>query len=436
LGRWYNWTREPSKETGMPLMRRALLRRVGESLEIGTAPVPEPGPGEILIRVVACGVCHSDLHAVDGDWGEPPKMPLIPGHEVTGHVVAHGPGVDRPALGAAVGVPWMAGACGRCAWCQAGMETICPEGGATGFNCDGGYAEYMVARADFVGVIPDGVDLVRIAPILCAGVTTYRGLRRSEARAGEFVAIIGAGGLGHVAVQYARAMGFRPIVLDVDPAKLDLARRLGAEAAVEAGPDAAGTVMTLTGGGAAAAIVTAPAPAAFEQSLALIRPGGTAVFIGLPGGQRAWRSKRIRVSPIWISSPGYSGCSRTGCPLTRVPLVEPQSMSVKTPPTSRTSAWLRLALASLSTTSWSARRPMLVTGRLSSTVRRGWPSTTSTPPGTTTLDRRTVATATSGTEAGFRSRRGSWARIRPSRSRSCGPGSRPSSSTRTRRPSW
>ncbi|MFE0753218.1 alcohol dehydrogenase catalytic domain-containing protein [Inquilinus sp. NPDC058860] len=282
----------------MPGMRRALLRRVGEPLEIGTAAVPEPGPGEILIRVAACGVCHSDLHAVDGDWGEPPKMPLIPGHEATGHVVAHGRGVDRPALGAAVGVPWMAGACGRCAWCRAGMETICPEGGATGFSCDGGYAEYMVARADFVGLIPDGVDLVRIAPILCAGVTTYRGLRRSEARAGDFVAIVGAGGLGHVAVQYARAMGFRPIVLDVDPAKLDLARRLGAEAVIAAGPDAAGAVTALTGGGAAAAIVTAPAPAAFEQSLALIRPGGTAVFIGLPGGER----DAIRLSIAAISN--------------------------------------------------------------------------------------------------------------------------------------
>lgn len=178
------------------------------------------------------------------------------------------------------------------------METICPEGGATGFSCDGGYAEYMVARADFVGLIPDGVDLVRIAPILCAGVTTHRGLRRSEARAGEFVAIIGAGGLGHVAVQYARVLGFRPIVLDVDPAKLDLARRLGAEAVVEAGPDATGIVTALTGGGAAAAIVTAPAPAAFEQSLALIRPGGTAVFIGLPGGGR----DAIRLSIAAISN--------------------------------------------------------------------------------------------------------------------------------------
>ncbi|MGK9170700.1 zinc-dependent alcohol dehydrogenase [Inquilinus limosus] len=282
----------------MPLMRRALLRRVGEPLEIGTGPVPESGPGEILIRIAACGVCHSDLHAVDGDWGEPPRMPLIPGHEVTGHVVAHGPGVDRPALGAAVGVPWMAGACGRCAWCRAGMETICPEGSATGFSRDGGYAEYMVARAEFVGLIPDGVDLVRIAPILCAGVTTYRGLRRSEARAGDFVVIVGAGGLGHVAVQYARAMGLRPIVLDVDPAKLELARRLGAEAVAEAGPDATAAVTALTGGGAAAAIVTAPAPAAFEQSLALIRPGGTAVFIGLPGGER----DAIRLSIAAISN--------------------------------------------------------------------------------------------------------------------------------------
>ncbi|MGV0761720.1 zinc-dependent alcohol dehydrogenase [Tistrella mobilis] len=283
----------------MARMQAAVVERPGEGLRMMEVARPEPGPGEVLIRVAACGVCHSDLHIVDGDWGTPPKLPLIPGHEVTGHVAALGAGVSGIAIGDAVGVPWMAHACGRCAWCLAGMETICEAGGATGFSRDGGYAEYMLAEAAFVARLPADADLVAIAPILCAGVTTWRGLKRSEARAGEHVAIVGAGGLGHVAIQYARAMGLRPVAVDVSPARLDHALTLGAEAVVDAAAgDPVAGVQAATGGGAHAAIVTATAPAAFEQAIAMTRPGGTTVFIGLPGGER----DAIRVSIARISN--------------------------------------------------------------------------------------------------------------------------------------
>ncbi|MEN2990514.1 zinc-dependent alcohol dehydrogenase [Tistrella sp. BH-R2-4] len=283
----------------MTMMRAAILDQPGQGLRFRQIARPVPAAGEVLIRVAACGVCHSDLHIVDGDWGTPPLLPLIPGHEVTGHVVALGSGVSGLAIGDAAGVPWMAHACGRCGFCLAGMETICPEGGATGFSRHGGYAEYMVAEADFVARLPAGADLAALAPVLCAGVTTYRGLKRSEARPGQMVAVIGVGGLGHVAVQYARAMGLRPVAVDVSADRLAQAHRLGAERMIDAaGPDPVAALIAATGGGVHAALVTATAPRAFEQALAMVRPGGTVVFIGLPGGDR----DTIRVSISAISN--------------------------------------------------------------------------------------------------------------------------------------
>lgn len=285
----------------MPEMMQAQMMQAHVITAHGAAPrfqavaIPTPGPGEILIRVAACGVCHSDIHAVDGDWNPPSNLPLIPGHEVTGHVVAQGPGVSAPAIGAAVGVAWHGGACGHCEHCLNGRETICPEAEATGYTRDGGYAEYVTARADFVASIPDGVDLVRLAPVLCAGVTTYRGLKHSGAKPGQFVAIIGAGGLGHIAIQYAKAMGLRPVAVDLDPAKLELAKRLGAELVFNA-KDGAAPVIEATNGGCHAVLVTATAPQAFEQGIAMTRAAGTTVFIGIPSAQQ----DSIRLSIIGL----------------------------------------------------------------------------------------------------------------------------------------
>lgn len=273
-------------------MRAAVLREIGGTLKIERLPIPEPGPGEVLIRVVACGVCHSDVHAVDGDWQPLPTLPLIPGHEVAGHVAEVGAGVVDLKPGDTVGVPWMYSACGTCELCLAGFETICLKGEATGYSKPGGFAEYLIAPAAFVGRLPKGADLYAMAPILCAGVTTYRGLKRTGARPGQWVSIVGIGGLGHVAVQYARAMGLRVAAVDIDPAKLRLARKLGAEIVLNGGEgDPAATLKKKTGG-SHGAVVTAVSPRAFELAVQLLRPQGTCVYIGLPGGT----SDEIRTS--------------------------------------------------------------------------------------------------------------------------------------------
>lgn len=266
-------------------MKAAVLHAIGQKLSFEALPIPIPGPGELLVKIVACGVCHSDLHAVDGDWTPGPELPLIPGHEVTGHVAALGEGVTDFALGDAVGVPWMWSACGTCEWCLAGMETICPKGKSTGYGVPGGYAEYMLAPAAFVARLPADADLHAIAPILCAGVTTYRGLKRSGARAGQWVAVLGVGGLGHVAVQYAVAMGFQVVAIDVADDKLALAKSLGARITVNGAVEDPVAALKEQIGGVHAAVVTAVATRAFEQAVQILRPGGTAVYIGIPGGK-------------------------------------------------------------------------------------------------------------------------------------------------------
>jgi propanol-preferring alcohol dehydrogenase len=266
-------------------MKAAVLHALKTPLSIEQVPVPEPGHGELLIKVTACGVCHSDLHAVDGDWTPPPVIPLIPGHEVAGTVAKAGPGVTGFTPGDAVGVPWLYSACGSCEFCLAGMETICKQAEATGYTKPGGYAEYMVAPAAFVGRLPEGTDPYAMAPILCAGVTTYRGLKRTGARPGQWVAVVGIGGLGHIAIQYARAMGLRVAAVDVSAEKLALAQALGAEVVVNGSESDPAAAIQEKIGGSHAAIVTAVAARAFEQAVAMLRPGGTVAYIGLPGGK-------------------------------------------------------------------------------------------------------------------------------------------------------
>lgn len=274
------------------MMKAAVLHALKEPLRIGQIRVPEPEHGEILVKVTACGVCHSDLHAVDGDWTPPPVIPLIPGHEVAGTVAKLGPGVSGFAVGDEVGVPWMYSACGQCEFCLAGMETICKQGEATGYTKPGGYAEYMIAPAAFVGRLPKGTDPYAMAPILCAGVTTYRGLKRTGARPGQWVAVIGIGGLGHIAIQYARAMGLRVAAVDVSDDKLKLASSLGAEVVVNGAETDPAAAIQEKIGGAHAAVVTAVASRAFEQAILMLRPAGTVSYIGLPGG----KSDEIRAS--------------------------------------------------------------------------------------------------------------------------------------------
>jgi propanol-preferring alcohol dehydrogenase len=266
-------------------MKAAVVHAFHEPLAIEELPIPTPGLGQVLVRVVASGVCHTDLHAADGDWPVKPKLPFIPGHEGVGYVAALGPGVTTLKEGDRVGVPWLHSACGGCDYCLSGWETLCPHQHNTGYSVDGGYAEYVLAPAAYVGRLPDGLDFAAAAPILCAGVTTYKGLKETDTRPGDWVVISGVGGLGHVAVQYARAMGLHVAAVDVADEKLALARELGAEIAVNAKmTDPADELQRLIGG-AHGVLITAVSPTAFQQGIGMLRRGGTCALVGLPPGQ-------------------------------------------------------------------------------------------------------------------------------------------------------
>ena len=266
-------------------MRAAVVHAFGEPLRIEEVPVPQPGPGEILVKIEASGVCHTDLHAARGDWPVKPTLPFIPGHEGVGRVAAVGPGVTWVKEGDAVGVPWLYDACGHCSYCVTGWETLCETQRNTGYGVNGGYAEYVLAQADYVGRLPDQVDFAAIAPILCAGVTTYKGLKETEAKPGEWVAISGIGGLGHVAVQYAKAMGFHVAAIDVDETKLSLASRLGADLTVNCGEEGAVDQLVTETGGMHGVLVTAVSTSAFAQAIAMTRRRGTVALVGLPPGE-------------------------------------------------------------------------------------------------------------------------------------------------------
>lgn len=267
-------------------MRAAVVRAFGEPLTIEECPIRDPGPGEVLIKVAACGVCHTDLHAANGDWPVKPKLPLVPGHEGVGFVAALGAGVTDLKEGDAVGAPWLHDACGKCEFCTTGWETLCERQRNTGYGVDGGFAEYVVAPAAYLGRLPLRADMVRMAPILCAGVTTYKGLKETEARPGEWVVISGIGGLGHVAVQYAKAMGLHVLAVDIASDKLALANRMGADATLDgSAPDALEQARRITSGGAHGVLVTAVSNAAFAQALGMARRKGTIALVGLPPGE-------------------------------------------------------------------------------------------------------------------------------------------------------
>ena len=268
------------------MMKAAVVRAFGKPLVIEDVPVPVPGRGEILVKVKACGVCHTDLHAASGDWPVKPVPPFIPGHEAAGVVVALGPDVTDFKLGDAVGVAWLHDACMRCEYCETGWETLCEHQHNTGYSVNGGFAEYVIASAAFAARLPAGVDFAAIAPILCAGVTTYKGLKETDARPGEWVVISGIGGLGQVAVQYAKAMGLKVVAIDIAEDKLKLARAAGADHAVNAlSADAVESVLRDTGGGAHGVLVTAVSTAAFAQALKMVRRKGTVSLVGLPPGE-------------------------------------------------------------------------------------------------------------------------------------------------------
>ena len=266
-------------------MQAATVEAFGKPLVVREWPVTPPGRGQILVKTEACGVCHTDLHAAHGDWPVKPVPPFIPGHEGIGIVVAVGSEVTQVKEGDRVGVPWLYSACGHCEYCLTSWETVCAQAQFGGYTKNGGFAEYILADASYVALIPSALSARDAAPIICAGITTYKGLKETGAKPGQWVVISGVGGLGHLAVQYARAMGLHVCAVDVDDRKLAHAETLGAEAFVNAkAGDAAAAVKRATDGGAHGVLITAPTLAAFEQGVGMTRERGTCVRVGLPAG--------------------------------------------------------------------------------------------------------------------------------------------------------
>jgi propanol-preferring alcohol dehydrogenase len=254
-----------------------MLRELGKPLTIEEVPTPVPGPGQVLIRAAACGVCHSDLHLADGDWDllRPiTKLPLILGHEVAGTVAALGEGVTELKVGDRVGVPWLHYTCGECEFCLEGRETLCLKQKITGCTVDGGFAEYLLAPATHAAPLPASLSFAEAAPLLCAGLTVYKAMKASG------MAVFGVGGLGHLAVQIGRAMGVRVCAIDVTDEKLEFAKSLGAEWTINASTEAVPKRMRSIGG-AHVALVTSASPAVYETALRSLRRGGTLAVVGM-----------------------------------------------------------------------------------------------------------------------------------------------------------
>ncbi len=247
---------------------------------------PTPGPGEILVRVEASGVCFTDVHLADGDWAEADpliKRNLTLGHEGIGIVEELGPGVTNRAIGDRVATPFIRTTCGECRQCRSGEENHCPNVTVLGLSHDGSHAEYVVAHADFAVAVPEGVSPTQAAPLACAGMSVLGALRRAELRLGQSIGIIGIGGQGHLAVQIAKQMGATVVAIDIDPRKLDLARELGADHCVDSSnPDAIPELIAM---GLEIVMITAPSHQAHQLALGIVANGGTLSLCAVPAGE-------------------------------------------------------------------------------------------------------------------------------------------------------
>jgi alcohol dehydrogenase, propanol-preferring len=265
-------------------MKAAVLHEFKKPLAIEEVTRPTPGPGEVLIEVEACGVCHSDLHVADGDWKQFAgivKKPLILGHEIVGRVVEKGAAVQDLQVGDVVGVPWVHWTCGDCEFCRGGNENLCLKQAITGVTVDGGYAEFAKAPASHAMKIPSNLPPEEVAPLFCAGVTVYRALKHAKILAGQRLAVFGVGGLGHIAIQIGQSFGAEVTAIDISDEKLAQAKSLGASHALNAA--SSGAVKELRGKGSVhVAIVTSAAKAAYDMAFYGLRPTGTLLVVGLP----------------------------------------------------------------------------------------------------------------------------------------------------------
>lgn len=265
-------------------MKAAILRELAQPLTIEELPTPEPEAGEVLVKVHACGVCHSDLHLAMGEWEQLKpitKLPLVLGHEIAGVIAAVGDGVNSFKVGERVGVPWLYFTCGECDFCRAGQETLCAKQKVTGCMVDGGFAEYLKAKASHTAKLPDNLSFAEAAPLLCAGLTVYKAMRVAAAQAGQRLAVFGIGGLGHLAVQLGKALGLEVGAVDVSEEKLQLARECGADWTVNVSEGIPHKQIKAHGGGAHIALVTSGSKAAYETALRSLRRGGTLAVVGM-----------------------------------------------------------------------------------------------------------------------------------------------------------
>ncbi|MFP4438562.1 MAG: zinc-dependent alcohol dehydrogenase [Chloroflexaceae bacterium] len=262
-------------------MKAAVVHDFTKPLVIEDVPKPTPGANEVVVKVVSSGLCHTDIHAAHGDWPVKPTLPFIPGHEGVGYVESAGNAVKNVKEGDLVAMPWLGYACGCCEHCVGGWETLCESQLNMGYSMNGGYAEYTKAYADYVSVLPKGVDPFDASPLTCAGVTTYKAVKVSGAKPSDLVAVFGLGGLGHMAMQYAKTAGATVVAVDLLDERLKTAKELGADYTVN--PRSEDPVQYIKKlGGADVTISTAVSPRAFEQGYQALRRGGTIVFVALP----------------------------------------------------------------------------------------------------------------------------------------------------------
>ena len=262
-------------------MKAAVVTDFHSPLEIQDLPTPEPGPGEVLVRIETSGLCHTDIHAAHGDWPVKPTPPFIPGHEGIGIIEKLGAGVSTRAVGDRVAIAWLGYACGECRYCIGGWETLCLKQENSGYSVNGTFAEYAVVPAAFATPVPDAVSSRDGAPLTCAGVTTFKAIKVAGVVPGETVAIFGVGGLGHLALQYARIAGGFVIGVDIEDTKLAMATELGADHVINSRTtDPVAGIEAL--GGADVAVALAASPQVFDQAYRSLRRGGRLVCVALP----------------------------------------------------------------------------------------------------------------------------------------------------------
>jgi len=287
-------------------MKVAIVREYKQPLQIEDAAIPVPAADEVLIRVDACGVCHSDLHLAEGDWTHLLriiKRPLIPGHEAVGRVVKKGDSVNNLEVGDRVGVAWTHWTCGECELCKEGLENLCSNQMITGATVDGGYAEFLNAKASHALKVPDSISSEEAAPLFCAGVTVYHAIKKSGIKPRQRLAVFGIGGLGHLAVQIGKCFGAQVIAVDIAEDKLEFARRLGADITINAATEEVVKQIRKMGG-AHVAVVTSAAKAAYDQAFYAVRSGGKLMVVGMPAEDLSFPAIMMREMSIMSSATG------------------------------------------------------------------------------------------------------------------------------------